>query len=254
MELPLLATHDHARLFRAIGIVSPLSAPVIGEVVPGGAAEARGAAAGRRSAAHRRAAGAGRAAVARTHPRLGRAGPAGGGHLAHRAASPGAGAGRSPTSPTTRASASAASARCRRRAGDGHGAAGAVDGLWAGAQRVWEVSALSLKLLGRMLVGELSLKNLERPDRHRRLRRQVGRAGPDLLPGLPGLHQRQPGGAQSAAGAGPRWGAPDVLSLEAVTGKPVAGVWLERLQYVGMTLLLAMMAIAMFNDIANRWG
>jgi regulator of sigma E protease len=41
---------------------------------------------------------------------------------------------------------------------------------------------------------------------------------------------------------------------EAVTGKAVTGVWLERLQYVGMALLLSMMAIAMFNDIANRLG
>ena len=41
---------------------------------------------------------------------------------------------------------------------------------------------------------------------------------------------------------------------EAVTGKPVTGVWLERLQYVGMCLLLTMMAIAMYNDVAHRLG
>ncbi|TXI15310.1 MAG: RIP metalloprotease RseP, partial [Ottowia sp.] len=41
---------------------------------------------------------------------------------------------------------------------------------------------------------------------------------------------------------------------EAVTGRPVGGVWMERLQYVGMSLLLAMMAIAMYNDIVTRLG
>ena len=41
---------------------------------------------------------------------------------------------------------------------------------------------------------------------------------------------------------------------EAVTGKPVTGVWLERLQYVGMGLLLTLMTVAMFNDVVNRWG
>ena len=41
---------------------------------------------------------------------------------------------------------------------------------------------------------------------------------------------------------------------EAVTGKPVEGVWLERLQHVGMFLLLSMVAIAMFNDITQRLG
>lgn len=41
---------------------------------------------------------------------------------------------------------------------------------------------------------------------------------------------------------------------EAVTGKPVTGVWLERLQYVGMSLLLTVMAIAVINDITTRLG
>ena len=41
---------------------------------------------------------------------------------------------------------------------------------------------------------------------------------------------------------------------EGVTGKPVSEAWLQRLQYVGMSLLLCMMAIAMYNDIVSRLG
>ena len=41
---------------------------------------------------------------------------------------------------------------------------------------------------------------------------------------------------------------------EMVTGKPVSGVWLDRLQYMGMFLLLTMMAVAMYNDVVNRLG
>jgi regulator of sigma E protease len=40
---------------------------------------------------------------------------------------------------------------------------GPVDGLWNGAQRTWEVSLLTLRMMGRMVIGEASLKNLSGP-------------------------------------------------------------------------------------------
>jgi len=53
----------------------------------------------------------------------------------------------------------------------------------------------------------------QRTSDDRRLRGQVGQPGPDVLSAFSGADQRQPGGAQPAATAGPRWRAPDVLSL-----------------------------------------
>ncbi|MEG1373649.1 MAG: site-2 protease family protein, partial [Comamonas sp.] len=41
---------------------------------------------------------------------------------------------------------------------------------------------------------------------------------------------------------------------EGVTGHPVSDVWVERLQRVGIGLLLVMMSIALFNDISRIWG
>jgi regulator of sigma E protease len=41
---------------------------------------------------------------------------------------------------------------------------------------------------------------------------------------------------------------------EAVTGKPVSELWLERLQRGGVALLMAMMCIAMFNDVSRIFG
>jgi RIP metalloprotease RseP len=38
-----------------------------------------------------------------------------------------------------------------------------LDGLWRGAVRTWEVSALTLRMIGRMVIGEASLKNLSGP-------------------------------------------------------------------------------------------
>jgi len=41
---------------------------------------------------------------------------------------------------------------------------------------------------------------------------------------------------------------------EGVTGKPVSDLWMERLQRGGIALLVAMMSIAFFNDIARLLG
>jgi regulator of sigma E protease len=41
---------------------------------------------------------------------------------------------------------------------------------------------------------------------------------------------------------------------EAVTGKAVSDAWMERLQRGGIALLMAMMAVAMFNDVNRLFG
>src|SRR5206468_10556891 len=40
---------------------------------------------------------------------------------------------------------------------------GAIDGLIKGVQRTWDMSALSLKMLGRIVIGQASLRNLNGP-------------------------------------------------------------------------------------------
>ncbi len=40
---------------------------------------------------------------------------------------------------------------------------GPIEGLVKGAERTWDVSVMSLKMLGRMLIGEVSIKNLSGP-------------------------------------------------------------------------------------------
>jgi regulator of sigma E protease len=41
---------------------------------------------------------------------------------------------------------------------------------------------------------------------------------------------------------------------EAVTGKRVSDVWMERLQRSGVAVLMIMMSIAMFNDVTRLFG
>jgi regulator of sigma E protease len=38
---------------------------------------------------------------------------------------------------------------------------------------------------------------------------------------------------------------------EALSGKPVAQLWTERLQKVGIVILMMMMSVAIFNDVTR---
>jgi regulator of sigma E protease len=38
---------------------------------------------------------------------------------------------------------------------------------------------------------------------------------------------------------------------ESLTGRPVSDAWVERLQKVGLAMLMLMMSIALFNDFAR---
>ena len=42
--------------------------------------------------------------------------------------------------------------------------------------------------------------------------------------------------------------------FEAVTGRPVSDLWLERLQRGGVAIMLMMMSLALYNDVARLLG
>lgn len=131
---------------------------------------------------------------------------------------------------------------------------GAVEGVWQGMAKTWEVSVLTLRTLGRMVIGEASLKNLSGP---LTIADYAGRSASlgltsyliflalisvslgvlNLLP-LPVLD----GGHLM------------YYLWEGVTGRPVSEVWLERLQRAGVAVLALMMSIALFNDLARLLG
>jgi regulator of sigma E protease len=131
---------------------------------------------------------------------------------------------------------------------------GLVDGLAAGLRNTWDTSALTLRMLGRMLIGKASLKNLSGPGTIAELARRSMAQGLGEYLGL-------------LAAVSVSLGVLNLLPLpvldggqlmyyifEAVTGRPVAGAWLRWLQGSGFVILLLLMSLALSNDVARFLG
>ncbi|WP_323143411.1 RIP metalloprotease RseP [Massilia phyllosphaerae] len=129
--------------------------------------------------------------------------------------------------------------------------AGLFDALGRGVQRTWETATLTLKMIGKMIVGEASLKNVTGPITIAKVANQAASYGvePFLefiafvsislgimnllpIPILDGGHLLY-------------------YSLEVLTGRPLSERFAEMAQRVGAGLLFMLMALAVFNDLVR---
>jgi regulator of sigma E protease len=129
--------------------------------------------------------------------------------------------------------------------------AGPLDAIAKGAGRAWDGSVATLKMIGKMITGEVSLKNVSGPLTIANVAGQAAHAGfgfyvevlafislslgvMNLLP-IPVLD-----GGQLL-----------YYSLEVLTGRPLSARVGEIAQVAGFGLMLMLMALAVFNDLVR---
>jgi regulator of sigma E protease len=131
---------------------------------------------------------------------------------------------------------------------------GPLQGLQQGALRTWEVSTLTVKMLGRMLVGQASLKNLSGPLTIADYAGQSVGKGLTFYLGFLALVSVSLGVLNLLPLPMLDGGHLMYYIFEGVTGRPVSDLWLARLQRGGIVVLLMLMSIALFNDVTRLLG
>ncbi len=131
---------------------------------------------------------------------------------------------------------------------------GAWDGLVAGVERTWELSALTLKMLGRMVIGQASLKNLSGPLTIADYAGQSVDQGLSYYLGFLALVSVSLGVLNLLPLPILDGGHLMYYLFEALTGRPVSELWLARLQRGGIAILALLMSVALFNDVARLLG
>ena len=131
---------------------------------------------------------------------------------------------------------------------------GFIEGITQGAVRTWEVSSLTVRMIGRMLIGEASLKNLSGPITIADYAGQSVQQGLAYYLGFLALVSVSLGVLNLLPLPMLDGGHLMYYIFEGVTGRPVSDAWLARLQRGGIVVLLMMMSVALFNDVARLLG
>ncbi len=121
-------------------------------------------------------------------------------------------------------------------------------------EEAWDMTALQGTLFWRMMLGQVSLKNLSGPLSIAEYAGRVGEPGSERVPGLPGADLAVARVPEPAADSDPRR-RPDRLSAGRVAeGQPAVGARTGLGQQVGIALLILLMGVALFNDIARQFS
>jgi regulator of sigma E protease len=131
---------------------------------------------------------------------------------------------------------------------------GLVDGAWQAVIRTWDMSALTLKMLGKMLIGQASLKNLSGPLTIADYAGQSARLGLAYYLGFLAVVSVSLGVLNLLPLPMLDGGHLMYYLFEGVTGRPVSELWLDRLQRGGVAIMLMMMSLALYNDVARLLG
>jgi regulator of sigma E protease len=131
---------------------------------------------------------------------------------------------------------------------------GFVDGLWRGVEQSWDLAVTTVRLIGRILTGEASTKNLSGPLSIADYAGQSARAG--VTPFLDFLGKISLGLAVLNLLPLPMLDGGHLMYhlFEGLSGRPVSEWWQRQLQRAGALILMLMMALALSNDVSRFAG
>jgi len=128
---------------------------------------------------------------------------------------------------------------------------GPLEALAQGARKTWELSVFTLKMLGRILVGEASLKNISGPLTLADFAGQSAQAGTLVFVGYLALISISLGVLNLLPVPLLDGGHLLYYFAEIFKGSPVSDRAFEVGQRIGMAMLAVLMALALFNDVSR---
>ncbi len=131
---------------------------------------------------------------------------------------------------------------------------GPIDALGRGVARTWEMSVFSVRMLGRMLIGQMSLKNLSGPVTIADYAGQSARMGVEAYVGFIALISISLGVLNLLPIPVLDGGHLLYYSAELIKGRPLSQRFIELSQRAGFGVLIALMAIALMNDITRLFA
>ncbi|GGX02445.1 zinc metalloprotease [Pigmentiphaga litoralis] len=128
---------------------------------------------------------------------------------------------------------------------------GPIDSLVMGAQKTAEVSWFSLRMLGKMLTGNVSLRNLSGPVTIADYAGQTARIGLEAYIAFLALVSVSLGVLNLLPIPMLDGGHLLYYLVEIVKGSPPPERWMEIGQRAGLSILMVLMAVALFNDFSR---
>ncbi|WP_179405233.1 RIP metalloprotease RseP [Burkholderia guangdongensis] len=128
---------------------------------------------------------------------------------------------------------------------------GPLESVELGARRTWDISVYSVRMFGRMITGAASLKNLSGPVTIADYAGKSARLGPSAFMSFLALVSISLGVLNLLPIPVLDGGHLLYYLVEAATGKAVSERWQLILQRAGLICIVALSAIALFNDLAR---